>query len=83
MVNSEWELKSTRAAAEILGIHHITLQRYVLARKVPAPSVRKVGGVSVRLWSNEDIENVRRVLPKIANGRRHRRKRFKKSTKKT
>jgi hypothetical protein len=83
MVDSESQWKSTREAADLLGIHHITLQRYVLAKKVPAPSVRKVGGVSVRLWSDEDIENVRKALPKIANGRKRRTKRTKNSTKKT
>jgi hypothetical protein len=74
MVISESDLKSTREAAEALGIHHITLQRYVASKKVPAPGVRMVGGVRVRLWSTEDIERVRRVLPTIANGRRHKKK---------
>jgi len=74
MVISESDLKSTREAAKVLGIHHITLQRYVASKKVPAPSVRMVGGVRVRLWSAEDIEKVRRVLPAIANGRRHKKK---------
>ena len=74
MVISESDFKSTREAAEVLGIHHITLQRYVASRKVPAPNLRRVGGVRVRLWSAEDIEKVRRVLPTIANGRRHNKK---------
>ena len=83
MVISESELMSTREAAEVLGIHHITLQRHVLAKKVPAPGVRKVGGIRVRLWSKEDIESVRKVLPNIANGRKHKKKASKKKTKKT
>jgi predicted site-specific integrase-resolvase len=74
MVISESDLKSTREAAEVLGIHHITLQRYVTSSKVPAPHLRTVGGVRVRLWSAEDIEKVRTVLPTIANGRRHKKK---------
>ena len=74
MVISESDLKSTREAAEQLGIHHITLQRYVTSKKVPAPSLRRVGGVSVRLWSSDDIERVRKMLPTIANGRRHKKK---------
>jgi hypothetical protein len=77
MVISEVQLRSTREAAKVLGIHHITLQRYVMTKKVSAPSVQKVGGVRVRLWRKEDIENVRKVLPKIANGRKHRKKRAK------
>jgi len=74
MVISDSDLKSTPEAAQVLGIHHITLQRYVLVKKVSAPRVRKLGGVRVRLWSMEDIENVRNVLPKIRNGRKHRKK---------
>ena len=74
MVISESDLKSTREAAEQLGIHHITLQRYVASKKVPAPSLRTVGGVRVRLWSADDIERVRKILPTIANGRRHKKK---------
>jgi len=81
MVISDAELKSTPEAARVLGIHHITLQRYVLAKKVPAPGVRKLGGVRVRLWSTEDIENVRNVLPKIRNGRKHRKKGSRKKAK--
>lgn len=70
MVISERIFRSTREAALELGIHHITLQRYVKAGKVPAPPIQTVGGVRVRLWSTEDIHKVRQVLPKIANGRR-------------
>jgi predicted site-specific integrase-resolvase len=80
MVISESDLKSTREAAEDLGIHHITLQRHVASGKVPAPAVTTVGGVRVRLWNRDDIEKVRRILPTIANGRRHRKK-AKKATK--
>jgi len=35
-----------------------------------APSSR--WGMRVRLWTDEDIENVRKILPKIANGRKTR-----------
>jgi len=70
MVISTKELKSTREAAHALGIHHITLQRYVSAKRGPAPSIQKVGGVRVRLWSEEDIKKVRDILPKLANGRK-------------
>lgn len=69
MVVSSSNLKSTRDAAKLLGIHFITLHRYILAKKVPAPKVQKVGGISIRLWSSADIDRVRKLLPKIANGR--------------
>ena len=61
---------STRSAAKKLGIHFVTLQRYISAKKIPAPKAVKVGGSTVRAWSEEDIERVRKILPTIANGRR-------------
>lgn len=63
---------STRTAAKKLGIHFVTLQRYIAANKIPAPESEKVGGSIVRGWTDEDIERVRKVLPKIANGRKTR-----------
>jgi hypothetical protein len=63
---------STREAAKRLGLHIITLQRFVSSRRVPAPALQQVGGVRVRLWSDKDIEKVRKILPKIANGRKTR-----------
>ena len=62
---------STPQAAKKLGISLMTLNRYIAAKKVPLPPVR-IGGVRVRLWSEEEIENVRQLLPKIANGRKTR-----------
>lgn len=63
---------STRSAAKKLGIHFVTLQRYISANKIPAPKAVKVGGSTVRAWSEEDIERVRQILPTIANGRKTR-----------
>lgn len=71
---------STREAAMKLGIHFITLHRYILDGKVPAPKVQTVSGVKFRVWNDRDIERVRKLLPKIANGRktRHKKKQPKK-----
>ncbi len=49
----------------------MTLNRYIAAKKIPIPPVR-IGGVRVRLWSEDDIQRVREILPKIANGRKTR-----------
>ena len=70
---------SSREAAKKLGISFASLNRYIAAKKIPLPPLVKVGGVSVRLWSETDIERVRALLPKIANGRKTRYK--KKGTK--
>jgi predicted site-specific integrase-resolvase len=75
---------STREAAQRLGLSLISLKRYVAAGKIPTPPLSKVGGVSVRLWSDEDIQRVKEILPKIANGRktRHQREKQKRQKKK-
>ena len=63
---------STRDAAKNLGIHLVTLQRYLAEGIVTGPSVTRVGGVQVRLWTDKDIERARKLLPKITNGRKTR-----------
>jgi len=63
---------STRRAAEKLGIGMTTLTRYIAERKVPAPEPTIVGRYEIRAWTEEDIERVRALLPKIANGRKTR-----------
>ena len=61
---------STRQAAKKLGCTLLTLQRHVSAKTVAAPSLQKVGGVSVRLWTDRDIERARKVLAGIRPGRK-------------
>lgn len=63
---------STRQAAKKLGLSLITLQRYIADNKIPVPAVIRVGGGQLRIWTDEDIERVRQLLPKIANGRKTR-----------
>lgn len=73
---------STRQAAEKLGISLISLQRYIAQKKVPVPAITKVGGGKLRIWTEQDIENVRRVLPSIKNGRKTRYQKLRKQAKK-
>ena len=63
---------STREAAKRLGISLTSLNRYIAARKITVPEVRKFGGGQLRVWNEQDIERVRALLPKIANGRKTR-----------
>jgi hypothetical protein len=65
-------LYSTRQTAKKLGIDLRSLNRYIAAKKVPAPRLTKVRGVKVRLWADEDIAKVRKILPSIQNGRKTR-----------
>jgi predicted DNA-binding transcriptional regulator AlpA len=63
---------STRQAAKKLGISHETLSHYVAAGKVPAPEIVTVGHRVVHMWTDAEIEHVRQLLPKVANGRKTR-----------
>jgi len=63
---------STRQAAKKLGITDATLVRYIQAGKVPAPRSATSGGMTIHFWTEEEIEHVRQLLPKIANGRKTR-----------
>ena len=66
---------STRQAAKLLGLPLTTLARYIAKGKVPTPKTVSLGGMRVHLWTKADIERVRALLPKIANGRKTRYKR--------
>ncbi len=61
---------STDEAASRIGLSVTSLKRYIAAKKVPLPPAR--AHIRARLWSDEDIQRVREVLPKIANGRKTR-----------
>ena len=65
---------STNQAAKKLRIHTDTLAHYVATGKVPSPEVIIVGKGKrvVHAWSEEEIESVRKLLPKIKNGRKTR-----------
>jgi hypothetical protein len=75
---------STSQAAKKLGIGIRTLSRYIAEKKVPAPKIIEAGGNTVHLWTEDEIEHVRKLLPKIANGRktRYKKKETKAQTKK-
>jgi len=63
---------STQQVAKKLGLSNASLSRYILMGKVPAPPDIMAGGMRMRLWSESDIERLKEVLPKIANGRKTR-----------
>jgi hypothetical protein len=63
---------ATRQAAEKLGISYTSMNRYIANKKIPVPPLTEVANISARVWTEEDIEKVRALLPKIANGRKTR-----------
>jgi excisionase family DNA binding protein len=66
---------STREAAKLLGIGMMTMNRYIAAGKISVPPVQNIGGNRFRAWTQQDVERVRKMLPKIKNGRKHRKRR--------
>jgi hypothetical protein len=65
---------STREAAQKLGVTLLTLQRHVGKKTVEAPPLQSVGGVTVRLWTDRDIEKARKVLAGMKPGRKPKKK---------
>ncbi|MBZ5506519.1 MAG: hypothetical protein LAO78_13755 [Acidobacteriia bacterium] len=63
---------STRQAAKKLGLGSTTLAHYIELGKVPTPKVVRLGNFQVHVWTLAEIEHVRQLLPKIANGRKTR-----------
>jgi predicted DNA-binding transcriptional regulator AlpA len=68
---------SSRQVAQKLGIAIATLSNYISQGKIPEPKSLTTGGITVHIWTDEEIELVRHLLPKIANGRKTR---YKKQT---
>ena len=63
---------STREAVKKLGISYATLSVYITVGKVPPSETVTVGKRIVHMWTLAEIERVRQLLPKIANGRKTR-----------
>jgi excisionase family DNA binding protein len=55
---------TTRQAAEKLGVHRVTLQNWITEGSIPAPKIKVIGGGSMRLWSEADIDKARRAIAK-------------------
>ena len=72
-------MRSTNQVAKILGLTTASLSRYIKAGKIPSPRKVSSGGITIHLWSDQDIERVRQLLPKIKNGRKTRYLKSKKS----
>jgi len=52
---------TTAEAAEKIGIHQVTLQRWIRSGRVRAPKPTLIGAVGYRLWSLEDIEQLKAI----------------------
>jgi excisionase family DNA binding protein len=77
MINGRF---TTSEAAQQVGISLATINRWIDAKKIKAPEPTLVGAVGYRLWSAEDIQNLRLMKKKIywkGGGRKKGKKRIK------
>jgi hypothetical protein len=52
------QTRSTAQVASKIGVHKVTLIRWLLDGKVPEPRRVKQGGQEVRVWTDRDVERV-------------------------
>ena len=69
---------TTAEAARKVGIHPVTLQRWIAAGKVKAPKPTLVGAVGYRLWTARDVENLKKTKGQIHRKGRGRKPKAKK-----
>jgi predicted DNA-binding transcriptional regulator AlpA len=55
---------STLQVAAILNITSATLHRWMREKRIQAPPTQSLGGMQVRLWSEKDVEKVRKYKAK-------------------
>ncbi len=53
---------TTNEAAEKLGVHRVTLQRWIAAKLIPVPKMQIIGGGLFRLWTAQDIARARKAI---------------------
>jgi DNA-binding transcriptional MerR regulator len=63
---------TSEQVAKKLGLTGATLSRYISAGKIAPPKTASSGQRTVYFWTDEDVERVRKLLPRIANGRKTR-----------
>ena len=51
---------STNEVAKAIGVHTITVEKWIADGKVKGPKRLQVGGRVVRLWTASDVERLRK-----------------------
>ena len=72
------KMLSTREVAKLVGVHPITLERWLAGSKARAPKLLRVGGRVVRLWTSRDIARLKHY--KAAHYRKGRGRKRKRKT---
>jgi excisionase family DNA binding protein len=66
---------STVEVAKLLGVGNDTLHRWIHSNVISAPPVQRLGNVSVRLWTEKDVEKVKKYKTSHYWGKGGRKKR--------
>ena len=56
---------STKQVADMVSVHRVTLQTWLLAGKIEEPRRIKIGGIDARIWTDRDVERVRKYKEKF------------------
>ncbi len=67
---------STAEVAKLVGIHRVTLETWLTAGKVKLPRTVKVGAKTYRLWTERDVERVRKHKERFYRKGRGRKKKL-------
>jgi excisionase family DNA binding protein len=66
---------STLQVAKLLGITSDTLHRWIRERRIEAPPLQSLGGMAVRLWSEDLVEKAKKYKAEQYRKKPRRRKR--------
>jgi len=48
----------------MLGVHKVTLQRWLLGGKISEPNRVRIGNIECRIWTDSDLEHVHKYKQK-------------------
>jgi predicted site-specific integrase-resolvase len=66
---------STAQVARMIGVNRVTLQRWLIDGRVREPRKVQAGGVVARVWTDRDVERIRKFkLKNYRKGRGRKRK---------
>ena len=65
---------STAEVAKLVGIHRVTLETWLTTGKVKVPRTARIGGHVYRMWTERDVERVRKHKEKFYRKGRGRKK---------
>ena len=68
---------STVEVAELVGVSWDTLSRWIREKRFPVPPVKSLGRIRVRVWTEDDVEKVRKYKADHYWGKGGRKKRKK------